>query len=282
MRFYATPCPVNNSLWLAVQLYGASPPVFSLGECPSKPNDPAAHAHLTEKLFSTSSRTPLVSPQLCEDDGAWIDYNKQYIKRLRDVGKERGTMSYSNLLRKFTTPSRRPAKPSMQENNLGFEELHQRCRMSLRDAKASPLLPAILQRNSLTESHPTIPLFEAQSSQAVEERLAAELEKQAAAESERMKTHLKLVFLTGDGELTIWASRSPLGVKFGQGVLPMTVSGVTAGGHAEELGIQQDWILKCVDHTDVYGVREFDQGFGILLDGTKKFAQTVIDASSKR
>jgi len=54
--------------------------------------------HICNRLYRTSVRHPLLREpglELCED--VWVQYNKQYIHRLRDTNRERGFASYSNL-----------------------------------------------------------------------------------------------------------------------------------------------------------------------------------------
>jgi hypothetical protein len=91
-------------------------------------------------------------------------------------------------------------------------------------------------------------------------------------DSEKKIMWLKLVFLTEHGEHTEWATRGPLGLNFQKEHLPMTVTSVNRGSHAEELGIKKDWILKSIDDTDVSEVKSFKHGYNLLVEGTRKFA----------
>jgi len=98
-RFNATPRQFRGSTWLEVQTRGAPPPLFNLDHA-----EAATAKQFSErdgdsrevKLYKSSCRTALVQPE-AGTNGAWIEYNKQYIHRIRDVGRERGAINYSSL-----------------------------------------------------------------------------------------------------------------------------------------------------------------------------------------
>jgi len=115
-RFYAKPKQVGRrgATWLQVQTHGAPPPIFSLANSDAmgvQMKVPTSDGkHPTEKFFKGSCRTALVKPEVAPGGSAWIEYNKQYIHRIRDIGRERGAVNYSTLNRQIHLPT-----PGMQE-----------------------------------------------------------------------------------------------------------------------------------------------------------------------
>ncbi|CAK9010024.1 unnamed protein product [Durusdinium trenchii] len=92
-RFMAKPKVVQGSVWLKVQTRGVSPPLFSnrsevlFATCDESPH----HRH-----FATSGPPVLpITQDFADVSEMWIEYNMQYVKRIRDLGREQGRTSYS-------------------------------------------------------------------------------------------------------------------------------------------------------------------------------------------
>lgn len=101
-RFYGTPHLVNGSTWLKIHTKGVSPPLLSeetlQGALDTTLDPSIAMDELGHRLHRQSGRAPLMySPELTQADTLWVEYNKQYIRRLRDVRREKGHPSFSTL-----------------------------------------------------------------------------------------------------------------------------------------------------------------------------------------
>lgn len=104
-RFLATPRLVNGTAWLEVQTRGAPPPLFSLDDADRGQGTAGPRSnHLTTRFYKESCRTPIVRPEVGANESAWVEYNKQYIERIRDIGREKGEKNFSTLDRSTQMP----------------------------------------------------------------------------------------------------------------------------------------------------------------------------------
>eukprot|EP00747_Dinoflagellata_sp_TGD_P207874 gnl/TRDRNA2_/TRDRNA2_81400_c0_seq2.p1 gnl/TRDRNA2_/TRDRNA2_81400_c0~~gnl/TRDRNA2_/TRDRNA2_81400_c0_seq2.p1 ORF type:complete len:248 (-),score=29.67 gnl/TRDRNA2_/TRDRNA2_81400_c0_seq2:71-715(-) len=105
-RFLGIPKLVGESVWIKLITKGVSPPLFSLANASLRdtmqPSCAAISAdEVLHRFYDSSGKKPLAHP-LSEDevivtDPIWVEDNKQYITRLRDIGREKGRRSYSSL-----------------------------------------------------------------------------------------------------------------------------------------------------------------------------------------
>jgi len=61
---------------------------------------------------------------------------------------------------------------------------------------------------------------------------------------------IPLVWDTGRGDKTVWASKRPLGLHFNKGTLPIKIT-KEMEGHGKDIGIEVGWSLKSINGIDL-------------------------------
>mmetsp|Transcript_3738 Transcript_3738/g.7288 ORF Transcript_3738/g.7288 Transcript_3738/m.7288 type:complete len:172 (+) Transcript_3738:84-599(+) len=87
----------------------------------------------------------------------------------------------------------------------------------------------------------------------------------ASPAEERRNATLDCEFLTGGNLKRIVFTKLPIGMGFAN-KMPLVISTVVLGGHAEEMGVQVGWQFKSINGTELENL-EFKKAMQVFKDG---------------
>merc|ERR1740121_1181330 len=74
-----------------------------------------------------------------------------------------------------------------------------------------------------------------------------------------------------DSIKTLKFTHKPIGIRWTENEMPITVSGVSRGSHAERAGVKKGWFLRSVGGENLFSY-EYDEAVGIVQGNVNKLA----------